>query len=329
MDCFSEGNGLKLREFYEFIVEEGVLSDPRGVEVVKKRLNIDKQKYDKLDEEKKSEYDKEKLKNPYKDTRILNGNGNEEIKSILTGIDIDVAEVLLSEHLKKSGRKIDLILTHHPSGQAYANFYEVMGMQADILEKFGVPINVAEGLLSKRMKEVSRRVMPLNHTRTVDATKLIGVPFMCIHTVADNHVTKYLQEKFDSTKPYLVSDVMKTLKTIPEYKNSITETIGPKILVGCEDNRAGKVFVDMTGGTEGSVEFLGKLSIAGVGTIVAMHMSDEHIKKAEESNVNVVVAGHISSDTLGLNLLFDKVENKFGQIDFIPCSGFRRIKHND
>ncbi len=322
---------MKLKEFYNFVVEEGILSDPRGVEQVKKGLSVSKQKYDKLDNEKKSEFDMEILKNPYRDTRILNGSGEEEIKSMLVGIDIDTAEIVLAEYLGKSGRlkaKIDLVLSHHPSGYAYANFYEVMGMQSEILEKFGVPINVAEGLLSKRIKEVAHRVMPVNHTKSGDAAKLLGIPFMCAHTVADNHVAKYLQEKFDSVKPYFVSDVVNTLKTIPEYKNAVTETVGPKILVGNEENRAGKVFVDMTGGTEGAVEFLEKLSIAGVGTIVAMHMSEEHIKKAEKSNINIVVAGHISSDNLGLNLLFDKVENKFGPVDFIPCSGFRRIKHN-
>ncbi|MBI5574720.1 MAG: NGG1p interacting factor NIF3 [Elusimicrobia bacterium] len=319
---------MKLKEFYNFVVEEGILSDPRGVEQVKKGLSVSKQKYDKLDNEKKSEFDMEILKNPYTDTRILNGSGEEEIKSMLVGIDIDTAEIVLAEYLKKSGKRIDLALSHHPSGYAYANFYEVMGMQSEILEKFGVSINVAEGLLSKRIKEVAHRVMPVNHTKSGDAAKLLGIPFMCAHTVADNHVAKYLQEKFDSVKPYFVSDVVKTLKTIPEYKNAVTETVGPKILVGNEENRAGKVFVDMTGGTEGAVEFLEKLSIAGVGTIVAMHMSEKHIKKAEKSNINIVVAGHISSDNLGLNLLFDKVENRFGSVDFIPCSGFRRIKHN-
>ncbi|MFH1540333.1 MAG: NGG1p interacting factor NIF3 [Elusimicrobiota bacterium] len=319
---------MKLKEFYDFIVKEGILSDPRGEEQVMKNLSISKQKYDKIDNEKKLEFDIESLQNPYKDTRILNGFGDEEIKSILVGIDIDTAEIILAECLKKSGKKIDLVLSHHPSGYAYANFYEVMGMQSEILEKFGVPINVAEGLLSKRMKEVAHRVMPVNHTKSCDAAKLLGIPFMCAHTVADNHVAKYLQEKFDLAKPYFVSDVVKTLKAIPEYKNAITETVGPKILVGDEENRAGKVFVDMTGGTEGAIEFLEKLSIAGVGTIIAMHMSDEHIKSAEKSNINIVIAGHISSDNLGLNLLFDKVENNFGPVNFIPCSGFRRLKHS-
>lgn len=71
-------------------------------------------------------------------------------------------------------------------------------MQADILNKFGVPINVAEDILSDRIKEVQRRVMPINHTRAVDAARLLNIPFMCVHTPADNAVTTYLQQLIDN-----------------------------------------------------------------------------------------------------------------------------------
>ena len=320
---------MKLKELYDYIIDAGMSSDPRGIDIVKKELGYKNINYDKMDTAKKSRYDREKLTNPYMDTRILNGGGDEEIKTILLGIDIDVAELLLAKYLGDSGKKIDLAVSHHPSGYAYANFYEVMGMQSDILAKFGVPINVAEGLLAKRIREVSNRVMPLNHTRAVDAAKLVGLPFMCAHTVADNHVAKYLQERFDVAKAYFVEDVVKLLKKIPEYDEAELITVGPRVVVGKEENRAGRVFVDMTGGTEGAVEIIEKLSAAGVGTIVAMHMSEEHLKNAEKYNINVVMAGHISSDNLGLNLLFDKIENKFGVLNIIACSGFRRTKHNE
>jgi hypothetical protein len=41
--------------------------------------------------------------------------------------------------------------------------------------------------------------------------------------------------------------------------------------------------------------------------------------------LNVVVAGHIASDTLGLNLLLDEVE-KGGALDIVGASGFERIR---
>ena len=55
-------------------------------------------------------------------------------------------------------------------------------------------------------------------------------------------------------------------------------------------------------------------------------MSENHFKKAEKHHINVVIAGHISSDNLGLNLLFDEVEKKSGKLNIIGCSGYTRIK---
>jgi len=85
------------------------------------------------------------------------------------------------------------------------------------------------------------------------------------------------------------------------------------------------VFVDMTGGTSGSKDTLEKLSQSGVGTIVGMHMSEDHRKEAEKHHIHVVIAGHISSDTLGLNLLLDAMETR-GPLTVVECSGFKRIR---
>ena len=37
-----------------------------------------------------------------------------------------------------------------------------------------------------------------------------------------------------------------------------------------------------------------------------MHYSEEHRKRAEELKLNLVIAGHISSDVLGMNLILDR-----------------------
>jgi len=59
-----------------------------------------------------------------------------------------------------------------------------------------------------------------------------------------------------------------------------------------------------------------------VGTIVGMHMSQEHLKNAEKYNINVDIAGHIPSDNLGVNLLLDKWKVILRSRYNIPCSGF-------
>jgi hypothetical protein len=200
-----------------------------------------------------------------------------------------------------------------------------MKMQADILNRFGVPINVAENLLQDRMKEVERKLLPVNHTRAVDIARLLDIPFVCLHTPADNMVAGYLQDLFDREKPRRLRDVMGLLRDIPEYREAVKNNAGPKILLGAGEQRSGKVFVDMTGGTEGSKDIMEHLSQSGVGTMVAMHLTEDHRKEAEKHYIHVVIAGHISSDTLGLNLLLDRIESR-EPLTVVECSGFKRIK---
>ncbi|MEW6214748.1 MAG: NGG1p interacting factor NIF3, partial [Nitrospirota bacterium] len=299
-----------------------------GKDVVLKDLERREKDFDELKPDEKDFFDKESLQNPYSDSRILYGTGDEEIKSIIVGIDIEVGEILLADNLRLKGRQVDLLLSHHPEGRAYANLYTVMQMQSDILNRFGVPINVAEGLMDGRIKEVERKLLPVNHTRAVDAARLLGIPFLCLHTPADNMVTSYLQRIFDEKKPYLVSDILDILKGIPEYREAGLNSVGPKIILGQKNRKVGKIFVDMTGGTEGAKEIFESLTTSGVSTIVAMHLSEDHRKEAEKNHLNVIIAGHISSDNLGLNLLIDEL-SKGDSLEILECSGFRRFSRSE
>ncbi|GBD96896.1 MAG TPA: NGG1p interacting factor NIF3 [Nitrospirae bacterium] len=315
---------MKLKKIYETVIAKGIEADPRDRKTVLRSLDKTKKKYREMKKDEKEFFDIEILSNPYADTRILHGTGEEEIRTALIGIDMEAGELLLADRLSSRGEKIDLVIAHHPEGKAFANFYEVMHMQADILNKFGVPINIAEGLLEGRIKEVERRLSPVNHTRAADAARLLDMPFMCMHTPADNMVAGYLQKAFDRKAPDSLDDVLKILNEIPEYREAAKNNAGPKILLGSKERSAGKIFVDMTGGTEGAKEIFESLVNSGVNTIVGMHLSEEHRKEAEKRHMNVVIAGHISSDNLGVNLMLDELQKK-GKLNIVACSGFRRF----
>jgi len=81
--------------------------------------------------------------------------------------------------------------------------------------------------------------------------------------------------------------------------------------------------VDMTGGTEGPTDALNRLSAAGVDTLVGMHYGEEHRKRAEELHMNLIIAGHISSDTLGMNLILDRIESR--GVEVLCTSGIVRV----
>ncbi len=317
---------MKLADIYKTAIRVGQEADPRGPEGLKRNLEETQKEFDELKEKDREFFDTERLTNPYHDTRIVNGSPDTEVKSILVGIDMEVGELVLADRLREK-RDLDLVLTHHPEGRALTRFYDVMWMQADILHSVGVPITVAEGLLRDRIKQVANRILPANHTRASDAARLLELPFLCVHTPADNLVTKFLQDLFDEKKPNRVGEVVDMLMEIPEYRHFSALGVAPEIVSGGGKNRCGGVMVDMTGGTEGSKEAFERLARTEVGTIVGMHMSEDNLKEAEKNHINVIIAGHMSSDTIGINLSLDAVE-KEEPMDITATSGFERIRRN-
>jgi putative NIF3 family GTP cyclohydrolase 1 type 2 len=317
---------MKLESLYRKAVAVGTSCDLRGPDEIRKILDDEEAKFRKLSTEEAKAYDPDRLFNPFADTRILVGAPETEIGRVIVGIDMEASEVLLTHVLNRDlGRKIDLIIAHHPEGHALARLHDVMKLQSDLLAAYGVNISVAEQLLDKRMGEIERRLLPVNHDRAVDAARLLGIPMMCVHTPADNCVTSHLRDVFEREKPAKLKDLLGLLRRIPEYQKAERLSAGPKIVSGSESSRCGRIFVDMTGGTEGPKTIFEQHAISGVSTIVAMHVSEEALENAKKANVNVVIAGHVSSDTLGLNLLFDEVEAE-GRLEFVNASGFERIR---
>jgi putative NIF3 family GTP cyclohydrolase 1 type 2 len=314
---------MKFREIYDLAVKKGIAADLRGEAEIARLMEKQRKEYEEMKESEKAEFDQERLRNPFSDTRMLYGDENLEIKSVLCGIDMESGEVLLADRLRDKGQKIDLIIAHHPEGKAMAALYRVMHLQEDLLAQLGVPINVAEGILTGRIAQVERNLMPLNHNRAVDAARLLDIPLMCVHTPADNLVTNFLTRLFEEKKPETVGEVVKVLKELPEYAAAVKLNSGPTVVVGNEKRRAGKIFVDMTGGTGGAKEAYEKMAIAGVGTVVGMHIAEEHRKEAEKYNINVVIAGHIASDSVGMNLFLDDLEQR--KVAVLPCSGLIRV----
>ena len=317
---------MKLREVYETAVRLGIQVDPRGQKGVDQFLDRTRQRYEKLPDYLKEVFDKEEFTNPFADTRIYVGDPEEQVTTLLGGIDMNVGEVLLADRLREKGTPIDAIYTHHPEGWGLSKLDLVMSVQADIWAGVGVPVQAGEKLIDDRRKDVRHRLMPLNHTQAIDAARLLGIPFFSAHTPTDNLVWDFLTRHFAEREPQTLEDVRKDLFDVPEYRIATQQGAGPLLPNGGE-SRAGKVLVDMTGGTEGPVKAIAQLADKGIGTIVCMHMSEDLRKAADEHNMHVVIAGHMASDSVGINLLMDELER--GGVKVIPTSGFIRVRRNE
>lgn len=240
----------------------------------------------------------------------------ENIKKIAFGVDIDTSELMLAKQLG-----VDCVITHHPQGCHRVDLYKVMDNQVERMVEAGVPINKAQKVLAERKEQVDRNLHVSNYDRAVNGAKLLNMPFIAIHSPADLLVEDYLQQYFDDklqdNPRATVQDVIDLLLEIPEYKNAY---IQPKVRVGSEKSFAGKVFVTMAGGTSGGKEVAKAYFEAGIGTLVVMHMPDDVIKVVKEQNIgNIIVAGHMPSDSLGINLVIKSLEEK--GLEVIRMSG--------
>ena len=223
----------------------------------------------------------------------------EGIKKVLFGVDMDTAEILLAKQLG-----YDCVVSHHPRN-TNSNMLDLMDTHIMRLEKLGVPRNKGQKLLEERVTELGYGRHVSNSRRSESAAKLLGMPYMCVHTPTDilgeKAVQNFLDKKFGGKPDTKVGEVAEALEEIHEYKASERK---PVIRVGKKDSYAGKIYVLMSGLTGPGEKILKEYFAAGVGTLVLMHIPEKDAKAVKEQGIgNVLVAGHMSSDSLGINRL--------------------------
>lgn len=315
---------MTLQQIYDLAISMAIKADPRGENEVKRLLIKQRKEYQELSEKKKLYFDKESLVNPYSDSRILFGNPKIDVKKILVGIDADASEVILADRLNTKGEKIDVVVGHHPIGTALAALHDVMDLQVDAYVKVGIPINVADALMAKRIEQVKRKIHPSNHNQMVDTARLLNIPLMNLHTTWDNLGDEFIKEYLKNKKFDTVGELMDILMELPEYQEAARGKNGPEIVSGREKARVGKVAISFTGGTNPSKDLYKELAKAGVGTIIDMHIPEDALEEVKKMHVNVINAGHMASDSIGANLFLDALEKK--GIEIIPCSGLIRVR---
>jgi hypothetical protein len=318
---------MKLKTMFRRAVEIGIEADIRGKKAIGKLLEKEKKRQDKLEGGEKELADPERTWNPFPDCRIINGNGEEDVKRLMVGIDIETQEVLLADRLRSKGEKIDCLFIHHPEGRALADLEKVMPLQVDILASVGVPVNHAEGHLRPRMDRIWRSIHADNLFRTERAAELLGFPAFCCHTITDNLVWRFMEKHICKKEFDDLGEILNALLKIPEYKEYARKGNPPIIVNGGKGNRPGKIAAtEFTGGTNGPEEQLVAQSQAGVGTILSMHVTEKTLDEAKKHHVNMIQCSHMASDALGINLLLDVLGKEEKKLDVLPVSGFIRVK---
>ena len=318
---------MKLEKLFKTAVKHGIDADARGKKYIDKVLKKEKERYEKLKGKEKELYDKDRLWNPFLDSRIINGTGKEEVQNLFVGIDVETQDVLLADRLREKGEKIDCLMIHHPEGRALADLDKVMPLQIDVYAGVGVPVNHSEAMLKPRMDRIWRAIHADNLFRTERTAELLGFPAFNTHTITDNLVWRFIEKTICKKEYFDLGEIINALLKIPEYEYYAKKGNPPIIVNGSKSGRPGKIVAtEFTGGTNGPEELLKAQSDAGVGTILSMHVTEKTLDAAKEHHVNMIQCSHMASDAIGMNLLLDKLCKEDKKIKTIDASGFIRVK---
>jgi hypothetical protein len=320
---------MKLKALFKTAVEAGIAADPRPKKMIEKDLKRVEERHKRLEGKEKDHVDHEQTWNPYLDSRILYGTGEEDIKTVMVGIDVETQELLLAHELRRLGHKIDAAMFHHPEGRALADLEKVMPVQIDVLAKAGVPVNQAEGMLRPRMDRIWRSIHADNLFRSERTAELLKIPFFGCHTIADNMAWRFMEDHLAKKEFDTVGDIMNALLDIPEYHYYAKKGNPPILVNGRKEGRPGKIFAtEFTGGTNGPEELMKLQALAQVGTVLSMHVTEKTLDVAKEHHVNIIQCSHMASDSLGMNLLLDILKKKEPKLHVLEVSGFVRVERS-
>jgi len=232
-----------------------------------------------------------------------------DIRRALVGIDLEGPELLWA---KEAG--FDLVITHHPPGGLSAlNFWQVLWRHVELMVSYGVPEDLAQAAAAELVRENRLANHARNYLRAPALARALGIAYMNIHTPLDEIGRKRLVQAVAELSPEArVDDLVAHLRSrFGEFRNALTEI---EVVVGNSRNPLGKVAVIHGAGTNGGYPVAKVLFDHGVDTVVYIHIRPHEAHRLAQEyggkGKNLVVTGHIASDSLGINPFVDALRER-------------------
>lgn len=269
--------------------------------------------------------------NPYADTGVVySPDLDAGVNRAAVGVEIGQDEILtIQEWEENSGKRVDLFISHHPRGRLLGSFPHILKTQIGNLSNAGVNMTGMEKYYNRQLKEVQEYTRDINIYRTKNTLELLGRSYISIHSPIDNIGARYVQSKIAESGAQTLEQCELALMKISEYQSFFEDCgIKPVSHVGKASARLGRyLLTEFTGGEEGPPEIYPRIKKAGVSTLIVMHISPDALRAARKARINIVSAGHMSSDAVGMNLFCDALEEK--GIEIVPVGGFVRHRRNN
>ena len=101
--------------------------------------------------------------------------------------------------------------------------------------------------------------------------------------------------------------------------------VQPELWLGEAKNLVGRWVVQMAAATNGGAPVYHTYYEHGINTILAMHIDERDLRELEQlqrPQANLVITGHIPSDSIGMNRVIDALERQ--DLEVIAGSGVIR-----
>jgi putative NIF3 family GTP cyclohydrolase 1 type 2 len=245
-----------------------------------------------------------------------------EVRRVFVGIDVDIGELFLARSLGADG-----VIAHHPVGaRARLGLPSVIERHEQQMNVAGIPADVAHTAMLARRQPIAHGLHTTNYDRVVDAAHKLGMPLMNVHLAADivgrQFFIEFVNRVVDG-EATTVGSLIDELKTIPEMEASLVQ---PEIWLGKPDNPVGRWIVQMAAGVNGGAAIYRTYYEHGFDTILAMHLDERDLRELEQGQrpeANLVITGHMPSDSIGMNRLIDAIEQ--AGVEVIAGSGVIRV----
>ncbi|MDR2157445.1 MAG: hypothetical protein LBO81_06680 [Clostridiales Family XIII bacterium] len=234
---------------------------------------------------------------------------SDSVTNVLAGVDMGVSELLLARALG-----YDCVVRHHNMVPALGRLGDlVTRSHCEKMMKHNIPANIAQKLLARRKQETTILFHGTNLDGAPSCARLLRMPYLGLHTPADLLGERTVEAKVEALyrrkENPTVQDIMDCLLTIREYAQAPAGQ-EPQIWVGEAGSCAGKALVEFAGGLGLETDEYKAYIDAGIGTFICMHADKAVVEALKEDNrCNVLVMGHMSSDSIGMNRILDAWED--------------------
>jgi len=233
----------------------------------------------------------------------------EGIERVLIGIDLDAPELFIAKQLG-----FDLVISHHPKGGASTlNFPEVLHRHVEMMVECGVPHKRAEEAMAERIYHARCQAQIANYDHAPSFARLLGIAYMNIHLPLDEIGRKRIVATAEKLKPdSTIEQLIEAFYSeMSEFRNAQTRI---DLRVGRPQNAIGRVVVSHACGTNGGYPVAKAYFEGGVDTVIYIHCSGPDSQKIkaefEAQGKNLIVTGHMASDSLGINPFIAELERR-------------------